>query len=98
MYDWVDDQRTGHRGLPRLLERMVVKKPLSEAPEVYAAASPIRRVLADAPPTFLLHGTADSLVPVEQARAFAAALQETSRAPVAYAELPFAQHAFDFFG
>ena len=37
-------------------------------------------------------------MPVEQARAFAATLQETSRAPVAYAELPFAQHAFDFFG
>jgi acetyl esterase/lipase len=98
VYDWVDDQRTGHRGLPRLLERLVVKKPLHDAPEVYAAASPIRRVTADAPPTFLLHGTADSLVPVEQARAFAAALRETSRAPVAYAELPFAQHAFDFFG
>jgi acetyl esterase/lipase len=98
VYDWVDDQRTGHRGLPRLLERLVVKQSLQSAPELYAAASPIRRVTADAPPTFLLHGTADSLVPVEQARAFAATLQETSRAPVAYAELPFAQHAFDFFG
>jgi acetyl esterase/lipase len=98
VYDWVDDQRTGHSGLPRLLERMVVKQSLSAAPEVYAAASPIRRVNADAPPTFLLHGTADSLVPVEQARAFAGALREVSRAPVVYAELPFAQHAFDFFG
>jgi acetyl esterase/lipase len=98
VYDWVDDQRTGHRGLPGLLERLVVKQSLSSAPEVYAAASPIRRVNADAPPTFLLHGTADSLVPVEQARAFAGALREASRAPVVYAELPFAQHAFDFFG
>ena len=98
VYDWVDDQRTGHSGLPRLLERMVVKQSLSAAPELYAAASPIRRVSADAPPTFLLHGTSDSLVPVEQARAFAGALREASRAPVVYAELPFAQHAFDFFG
>lgn len=98
VYDWVDDQRTGHRGLPRLLERLVVKQSLADAPELYAAASPIRRVTPEAPPTFLLHGTADSLVPVEQARAFAAKLRETSRAPVVYAELPFAQHAFDFFG
>jgi acetyl esterase/lipase len=98
VYDWVDDQRTGHRGLPRLLERLVVKETLGNAPEIYAAASPVRRVTPDAPPTFLLHGTADSLVPVEQARAFASALRETSRAPVVYAELPFAQHAFDFFG
>src|SRR6476646_4147111 len=36
VYDWVDDQRTGHSGLPRLLERMVVKQSLSAAPEVYA--------------------------------------------------------------
>jgi acetyl esterase/lipase len=98
VYDWVDDQRTGNRGLPRLLERLVVKQSLTAAPQLYAAASPIRRVTSEAPPTFLLHGTADSLVPVEQARAFAAALRETSRAPVVYAELPFAQHAFDFFG
>ena len=98
VYDWVDDQRTGHRGLPRLLERLVVKQSLSDAAELYAAASPVRRVTPDAPPTFLLHGTADSLVPVEQARAFATALRDTSRAPVVYAELPFAQHAFDFFG
>ena len=27
VYDWVDDQRTGHRGLPRLLERLVVDGP-----------------------------------------------------------------------
>ena len=35
---------------------------------------------------------------VEQARAFTARLREVSRQPVAYAELPFAQHAFEIFG
>ena len=43
-------------------------------------------------------GPNDSLIPVEQARAFTTRLREVSRQPVAYAELPFAQHAFDIFG
>jgi acetyl esterase/lipase len=38
------------------------------------------------------------LIPVEQARNFTARLREVSRNPVVYAELPFAQHAFDIFG
>jgi acetyl esterase/lipase len=38
------------------------------------------------------------LIPVEQARAFTARLREVSGQPVAYAEMPFAQHAFDIFG
>ena len=46
----------------------------------------------------MLHGTNDSLIPVEQARAFSARLRDVSRQPVVYAELPFAQHAFDIFG
>ena len=98
VYDWVDDQGVGHRGLGRLLERSVVKRTLAEAPDVYAAASPLRRITPQAPPFFLLHGTSDSLVPVEQARLFAGTLREASQAPVVYGELPFAQHAFDFFG
>jgi acetyl esterase/lipase len=44
---------------------------------------------------FVLHGRNDTLVPVEVARIFVDALRSTSRAPVAYAELPLAQHAFD---
>jgi acetyl esterase/lipase len=55
-------------------------------------------VSADAPPFFVLHGRNDSLIPVEQGRAFAKRLREVSRQPVAYAEMPFAQHAFDIFG
>jgi acetyl esterase/lipase len=38
------------------------------------------------------------MAPVEQARLFVERLRATSKAPVAYAELPLAQHAFDFFG
>ena len=55
-------------------------------------------VSADAPPFFVLHGRNDSLVPVEQARAFVAKLQDVATQPVVYAELPFAQHGFDMLG
>ncbi|HXA12801.1 MAG TPA: alpha/beta hydrolase, partial [Mycobacterium sp.] len=34
----------------------------------------------------------------EQGRVFSARLREVSQQPVVYAELPFAQHAFDIFG
>ncbi|HEY2214375.1 MAG TPA: hypothetical protein VGH31_04905, partial [Acidimicrobiales bacterium] len=48
-----------------------------------------------APPFFVLHGRNDTLVPVDVARTFVASLRAVSKAPVAYAELPLAQHAFD---
>jgi len=51
----------------------------------------------DAPPFFVVHGANDTLVPVEQARAFVAMLRAESKNPVAYAELPGAQHAFEVF-
>ena len=43
----------------------------------------------------MLHGVNDTLVPVEMARTFVERLRSVSREPVAYAELPLAQHAFD---
>ena len=98
VYDWIDEDHTGHAGLPRILERLIVKAKLSADEAPYRAASPIHQVHPDAPPMFVLHGTNDSLVPVEQGRAFVAKLRATSGNPVAYAEMPLAQHAFDLFG
>ena len=46
---------------------------------------------------FVIQGTHDSLVWVEEARSFVSALQGKSKQPVAYAELPGAQHAFEIF-
>jgi acetyl esterase/lipase len=43
----------------------------------------------------VLQGTNDTLVPVESARTFVERLRAVSASPVAYAELPLAQHAFD---
>lgn len=80
---------------PSFVEKLVMKSSPREAPRAWQRASPIRRVHAGAPPFFLLHGTHDSLVWVEGGRRFAEALRAASRQPVAWAELPGAQHAFD---
>ncbi len=84
-------------GLKRLLERWVMKASLDEARGAYERASPVYRVTPDAPPFFVVHGDRDTLVPVADARHFAAELRATSRAPVIYAEIPGAQHAFEIF-
>jgi acetyl esterase/lipase len=78
------------------LEKHVFKSSVAADIERWEAASPLCRVGPDAPPFLIVHGRNDSFLPVEQARAFAASLRNVSRAPVAYAELPRAQHAFDF--
>jgi len=46
---------------------------------------------------FVVHGTHDSLVWVEEARVFVNRLRGISDQVVAYAELPGAQHAFEVF-
>jgi len=82
-------------GLLELLEKRVMKAKESEHPEVFRDASPTYRVHSGAPPFFVLHGVNDTLVPVETARTFVERLRAVSPQPVAYAELPLAQHAFD---
>lgn len=66
-----------------------------DAREALAKASPISYVHENAPPFLVTHGTADNLVPVDQARRFVAALRAVSKQPVLYCELPGAIHAFD---
>jgi acetyl esterase/lipase len=97
-YDWYSTEAPGRAQFVDVLERLVVKRKLSTHRDIYLDASPIRYVRADAPPFFVLHGTDDSLIPVEEAREFVKELRSVSKAPVAYAELPNAQHAFDIFG
>lgn len=82
-------------GLVQMLEKTVMKVKEADHPEVFRAASPTCRVRPDAPPFFVLQGANDTLVPVEMARTFVQRLRAVSTSPVAYAELPLAQHAFD---
>lgn len=98
-YDWESTSGPGRAEFVRaFLQPLVVKKDYDEHRDVYAAASPIDRVRADAPPFFVLHGQDDSIIPVSEARDFVAALRSVSDSTVAYAEIPGAQHAFDIFG
>jgi len=84
-------------GFVRFLERVVMKRRIAEDPEAFERASPICRVRSDAPSFFVVHGTHDSLVPVATARHFVDLLRKASRRRVAYAEVPYAQHAFEVF-
>jgi acetyl esterase/lipase len=81
----------------RFLAPRVMQRTWEEDPHLFEAASPLLRVTPDAPDFFVLHGTADTLVSVEQARLFVARLREVSKRSVVYAELPGAQHAYDIF-
>ena len=96
-YDWFTSKGEGRREFIGYLERFVVKRQFTRFREIYTAASPIRRLRADAPPFFILHGEHDSLIPVGEAREFVEQIRDVSQAPVLYAELPGAQHAFDIF-
>ncbi|MCC6491830.1 MAG: alpha/beta hydrolase [Pirellulales bacterium] len=51
-------------------------KTYDEAPEAFRRASPITYVTPDDPPTLVLHGSLDSVVPIEQAEALAAKLKQ----------------------
>lgn len=75
----------------------VMQTTWADTPDLYEAASPILRITPDAPDFFVIHGELDTLVAVDQARLFVAALRRTSDKSVVYAELPGAQHAFDVF-
>ena len=96
VYDFTDRQGLDPN-LVRFLERYVMKRRLADAREAFERASPMSRVGPDAPPFFVIHGTHDSLVPVASARHFVDLLRKASRQPVAYAEIPYAQHAFEVF-
>jgi acetyl esterase/lipase len=97
-YDWFSTEGEGRREFIALLEKFVVKRKFSTHRDVYVDASPIREARADAPPFFVVHGHDDSLIPVGEAEEFVDELRAVSKSPVAYAELPNAQHAFDIFG
>ena len=98
VYDLLD--RFGIRGSQKMepfLAKNVLKCTPEENRELWEAASPISHVSSEAPPFLLVHGTHDSLVWVEEMRAFEKALAEKSRETVLALELEGAQHAFDTF-
>ncbi|MCB0988835.1 MAG: alpha/beta hydrolase [Microthrixaceae bacterium] len=97
VYDWVNRDGTGRADMEPVLARLVLKSKLSEARDVWEFASTMTWVRPDAPPFMVIHGSNDTLVPVEQARSFVSMLRAESKKPVVYVELPGAQHAYELF-
>jgi len=97
VYDFTNRIKARGKGFVRFIERAVMKAKLADQPEAFAAASPMDLVGPHAPPTLIIQGTHDTLVPPAEARHFAELLASVSTAPVAYAELKGAQHAFEVF-
>jgi acetyl esterase/lipase len=96
VYDFTDRHKHHRtRELQGLAARWVLKKRLSDAHEAFLEASPMTHISDNAPPFFVIQGLADTIVSIDDARAFARMLREVSREPVCYAELPGAQHAFE---
>ncbi len=95
VYDMVDES---HRHSPLLhivLDRVVFRRPRAKNLSALTQASPMYRIGADAPPFFVVHGSADSLIPVAESREFFRRLSETSSSASHYAEIAGGQHAFD---
>jgi acetyl esterase/lipase len=66
-----------------------------EVPEVYKMAAPITHVKADTPPTLLLQGTTDVLVPVGPTELLYRKLVEVG-VPAVMVIFPTTEHMFDF--
>jgi len=98
IYDFTNRLGVQYDGfITMLLEPIVMQDFMADAPDRYRDASPIDQVHPDMPPFMVVQGDRDTLAPVEEARAFVAALEATSRSPVVYLEFPGALHAFDMF-
>jgi acetyl esterase/lipase len=93
IYDFLNRNQT--RDEWPIIPRGVMRARKDEAADRYREASPLDQVHPGAPPFFVIHGASDAVVPTAEAEQFVTALRATSTAPVAYAEIPGANHAFD---
>jgi acetyl esterase/lipase len=69
-------------------------KTYDEAPALYAEASPITYITSKAPPTLIVHGSIDDVVPIDQAERLVARLKELG-VPYTYERLEGWPHALD---
>lgn len=92
VYDMANRNRT--RAPWRMIRETVMRATVAEAPDRYRAVSPIDQDVATSPPFLVVHGTHDTLVPVEEGRQFVEVLRSAGR-PVDFVPVYGAQHAFD---
>lgn len=83
----------GSHGFTEFLADKVMPCSPPDDPALWDDASPAQRLHAGAPPFFVRQGSYDTLIFVQEARAFVSKLRAVSKAPVAYAEQSGAQHA-----
>ncbi|MCG7607184.1 alpha/beta hydrolase [Mycobacterium sp. CnD-18-1] len=88
VYSWVD-KSWDHWLINQFVKNVVADK------KALRAASPILKVHRNAPPTLLVHGTADFVTPFSGAKKFWAALDDVSVNPVWLHKIPGGHHAFD---
>ena len=94
-YDWEDRSTLERDRFVDFLERVVVKRRINRHPEVFRDASPLARVHSNAPPFLVIHGSRDSVIPIDQATSFVERLRAVSHSLVGYIQLPGAGHGFD---
>lgn len=98
VYDLLDRAKAWpHGALRRLWELLVMKRRVGQARELFELASPITHVAAASPPTLLVHGTLDTLVPIASARAMQARFDEVAPGRSRLLEIEGAEHAFEVF-
>ena len=78
----------------RAILRDYLGGPLEQATEAYEAASPITFVQRGTPPTLLVHGMRDGLIPSEHSERLARRLEEVG-AKHLFVRLPWASHVCD---
>jgi acetyl esterase/lipase len=81
----------------KAVRRFMGRASQKEAPDRYAAASPLQYMTQDDPPTLILHGTSDDVVPIEQSDRLAATL-DAMGIPYVYDRQEGWNHAMDIFG
>ena len=70
--------------------------PRRAVPDRYRLLSPVARVGPGDPPTFLVHGGDDEIVPAGESELLAGRLRDAG-VPYRFVGLPWANHTFDFF-
>ncbi len=96
VFDLTDAQKRHAPGFHSMLvEPLLIKAFFADEPERFEDASPIHRVCSNAPPFFVVHGSRDSMVPIEDAQDFVAALRAVSHNQVRFTIVPGAHHSFD---
>jgi acetyl esterase/lipase len=78
----------------QLVRNLLGVEPGESATAMYDLSSPIHHVNSACPPTLMLQGTHDAVVPLEAARRLHRSL-EAAGVPVVYVEYMWTEHAFD---